>query len=283
MRSSSRRSGTRSTGEGGLRDVSDHARASGHVGADSVASTSTSSKREPWALAKRPDAARDCSTRRCTTPPTRLRVIAALIDPVMPEAAERIRGMLGIAQESWTDSAGRARCGRARGSAPIEPLFPRIEKTVEELRGMTTANDRRNAAATAPRRKPDQRRPRDDTPHRSHRRLHEGRAARGEGARGRGRAEVEEAAQAEGRCRHRAADDRRGHRRGLSAGSARRPHHRHRRQPEAGEADGRSSRTGWCSPPAPRAACRRSLRSIRRSRPARACDEPRPPTRRVDS
>ena len=46
------------------------------------------------------------------------------------------------------------------------------------------------------------------TPRISHRRLHESRAARRQGARGRGRAEVEEAAEAAGRRRHRAADDR---------------------------------------------------------------------------
>ena len=54
----------------------------------------------------------------------------------------------------------------------------------------------------------------------------------------------------------RPAHDRRGHRRGLSARAARRPHDRHRREPAAGEADGRSSRTGWSWPPAPTAACR---------------------------
>ena len=92
-------------------------------------------KREPWALAKRAD-------RRATLDATlyrsadALRVTAALVDPVMPEAAERIRRMLGIAQERWTGlSAGGLRPGTRLG--PTEPLFPRIEKTLEELRTMT--------------------------------------------------------------------------------------------------------------------------------------------------
>ena len=91
-------------------------------------------KREPWALAKKPD-------QRPTLEVTlyhaadALRVTAALIDPVMPEAAERIRRMLGIAQERWTGlKAGTLAAGTRLGA--IEPLFPRIEKTLEELRAM---------------------------------------------------------------------------------------------------------------------------------------------------
>jgi methionyl-tRNA synthetase len=92
-------------------------------------------KREPWALAKKPD-------QRATLDVTlyhaadALRVVAALVDPVMPGAAERIRRMLGVPQERWTDlKAGTLRAGARLGT--IEPLFPRIEKTLEELRAMT--------------------------------------------------------------------------------------------------------------------------------------------------
>ena len=53
-----------------------------------------------------------------------LRVIAALVDPVMPEAAERIRRMLGVAQRAVDDAAGAARSRPAPDSATIEPLFP---------------------------------------------------------------------------------------------------------------------------------------------------------------
>ena len=91
-------------------------------------------RREPWALAKRAD-------QRSTLDATlyhaadALRVTAALIDPVMPAAAERIRGMLGVSQEGW---AGLQPATLAPGTSLglIEPLFPRIEKTVEELRSM---------------------------------------------------------------------------------------------------------------------------------------------------
>ena len=91
-------------------------------------------KREPWALAKKPD-------QRATLDATlyhaadALRVTAALIDPVMPGAAERIRGMLGVPPERWTGlRAGALAPGTRLGR--IEPLFPRIEKTLEELRAM---------------------------------------------------------------------------------------------------------------------------------------------------
>jgi methionyl-tRNA synthetase len=93
-------------------------------------------KREPWSLAKRPEA-------RATLDATlyhaadALRVTAALIDPVMPQAAGRIRTMLGISQESWQGlKAGTLAPGTHLG--PTESLFPRIEKTVEELRGMSS-------------------------------------------------------------------------------------------------------------------------------------------------
>ena len=91
-------------------------------------------KREPWALAKKPD-------QRATLEATlyhaadALRVTAALIDPVMPGAAERIRRMLGVPQEKWAGlTAGTLAPGTRLGT--IEPLFPRIEKTLEELRSM---------------------------------------------------------------------------------------------------------------------------------------------------
>jgi len=107
-------------------------------------------KREPWALAKKPD-------QRPTLEATlyhaadALRVVAALVDPVMPGAAERIRRMLGVPQEPWTAlKAGTLRAGTRLGT--IEPLFPRIEKTLEELRAMaetvTPPPDQTPAAVT---------------------------------------------------------------------------------------------------------------------------------------
>jgi methionyl-tRNA synthetase len=93
-------------------------------------------KREPWSLAKRPDQ-RDTLDATLYHSADALRVVAALIDPVMPEAAERIRQMLGVTQENWIAlKAGTLRPGTRLGA--VAPLFPRIEKSIEELRAMTT-------------------------------------------------------------------------------------------------------------------------------------------------
>ena len=103
-------------------------------------------KREPWALAKRPDA-RPLLDGTLYRAADALRITAALIDPVMPEAAERIRGMLGMSQEPWGAGLkpGMLQSGTRLGETT--PLFPRIEKTVEELRGMTSQE---NTASPAP-------------------------------------------------------------------------------------------------------------------------------------
>ena len=62
-------------------------------------------------------------------------IVAALVDPVMPSTAVRIRTMLGIAPESWADlRPGTLQSGTVMG--PTEPLFPRMEHTVDELRQM---------------------------------------------------------------------------------------------------------------------------------------------------
>jgi methionyl-tRNA synthetase len=92
-------------------------------------------EREPWSLAKdmTKSGVLDQTLYRAADA---LRVIAALIEPVMPEAATRIRRMLGVSAESWTTlRAGALKPGTRLGE--VEPLFPRIEKTVEELRSMT--------------------------------------------------------------------------------------------------------------------------------------------------
>ena len=96
-------------------------------------------EREPWKLAK--DAANaDLLDQTLYGGADALRVIAALVDPVMPDAAGRIRRMLGIGPESWTTlRAGTLAPGTRLGD--VEPLFPRLEKTVEELRNMTTGNE----------------------------------------------------------------------------------------------------------------------------------------------
>lgn len=93
-------------------------------------------KREPWALAKRPEQ-RDTLHATLYHAADALRVTAALVDPVMPDAAGRIRAMLGASQESWTTLRPGALVPGTR-LGQTEPLFPRIEKTLEELRLMAT-------------------------------------------------------------------------------------------------------------------------------------------------
>jgi methionyl-tRNA synthetase len=98
-------------------------------------------KREPWKLAKKAEDRALLETTLYRSADA-LRVIAALVDPVMPEAAERIRRMLGLPHEQWSDlKPNTLRAGTRLGA--IEPLFPRIEKTVEELREMTTESDQK--------------------------------------------------------------------------------------------------------------------------------------------
>jgi methionyl-tRNA synthetase len=93
-------------------------------------------EREPWSLAKNPERKATLDSTLYHAADT-VRVIAALIDPVMPDAAVRIRRMLGVPQESWSAlKAGTLAPGTALGS--VEALFPRIEKTLEELRSMAS-------------------------------------------------------------------------------------------------------------------------------------------------
>jgi methionyl-tRNA synthetase len=103
-------------------------------------------KREPWTLAKKPEQRKTLEATLYHAADA-LRVTAALIDPVMPDAAGRIRRMLGIPQEHWSGlTAATLAAGTRLGT--IEPLFPRIEKTVEELRAMT-GNESGTPAAPA--------------------------------------------------------------------------------------------------------------------------------------
>ena len=95
-------------------------------------------EREPWTLAKN-DGMKSTLDSTLYYAADVVRIVAALIDPVMPEAAERIRRMLGGRQEAWsTLKFGTLVPGTALG--PVEPLFPRIEKTLEELRSMASDN-----------------------------------------------------------------------------------------------------------------------------------------------
>jgi methionyl-tRNA synthetase len=103
--------------------------------------------REPWALAKDPARKEELDTVLYQSA-NALRVVGGLIEPVMPTTAARIRAMLGTESETWPAlRSGRLRAGTRLGN--VEPLFPRIDKTVEELRAMSDQNEPR-AVATAP-------------------------------------------------------------------------------------------------------------------------------------
>ena len=211
--------------------------------------------REPWALAKTPES-RPLLDATLYTAADTLRVVASLIEPVMPSASTRIRRMLGVEAESWTGlKAGTLKDGARLGS--IEPLFPRMELTVEELRAMAGSDDKAGqpaapnqgspapapaapAAAAAPAPAcggPRCAGPRRERPH-HHRRLHEGGFAGRESADGREGTELPQAGEDDDRRRDRAAHARRWHRGGVRTGAARRPDRGYRLQPEAGKADG---------------------------------------------
>jgi methionyl-tRNA synthetase len=91
--------------------------------------------REPWTLAKAPEN-RPLLETTLYNAADALRVVCALVDPVVPQSAARIRTMLGTAEESWIDlRPGALAPGTKLGT--IEPLFPRMERTVDELRAMS--------------------------------------------------------------------------------------------------------------------------------------------------
>jgi methionyl-tRNA synthetase len=93
--------------------------------------------REPWTLAKS-EASRPVLETTLYHAADAVRVVAALVEPVMPATTARMRAMLGIAVETWVGLApGTLMSGTRLGT--IEPLFPRMEHTVDELRQMADA------------------------------------------------------------------------------------------------------------------------------------------------
>jgi methionyl-tRNA synthetase len=91
--------------------------------------------REPWTLAKVPEN-RPLLETTLYHAADALRVVCALVDPAIPQAAARIRRMLGTSDDSWIDlRPGTLTPGTKLGT--IEPLFPRMERTVDELRAMS--------------------------------------------------------------------------------------------------------------------------------------------------
>ena len=95
-------------------------------------------EREPWTLATA-SKDREALNTALYHAADAVRVIAALIEPVMPDASARVRAMLGAPAESWVGlEPGTLKPGTRLG--PISPLFPRVEKTVEELQAMSDAH-----------------------------------------------------------------------------------------------------------------------------------------------
>jgi methionyl-tRNA synthetase len=100
--------------------------------------------REPWVLARSPESRELLDTTLYNAADV-LRIVAALVEPVMPSTTGRILRMLGAAGETWAGlKPGTLKAGATLG--PIEPLFPRMEHTVDELRRMADTG----AAAPTP-------------------------------------------------------------------------------------------------------------------------------------
>jgi methionyl-tRNA synthetase len=95
---------------------------------------------EPWAVAERDDM--DSRARLATilyTSAEALRVVTALVHPVIPDATERIWRQLGLGEISGLDlrhlAWGQLQLGTKLGK--IEPVFPRADKsTIERMQQM---------------------------------------------------------------------------------------------------------------------------------------------------
>jgi methionyl-tRNA synthetase len=104
---------------------------------------------EPWKLAKDP-ARRDQLHTALYLVADTLRVIGELLRPFIPASAERALAMVGVkpVENSWQDlTLDQLEPGTRLGETA--PLFPRIEQTVEELRGMAP-DEQQPTAPTAP-------------------------------------------------------------------------------------------------------------------------------------
>ena len=206
----------------------------------------------PWALAKDPQAGARLDAVLFEVSEA-VRAAATLLLPVMPTASAELLRRLGDATpaaEVRLDRDGGWRNSGARTLATGPVMWPRTDLAASETRrecddeeGDHRGRDRTSAEGAGRRHCADAAPPapgagRRRRPHR-HRRLHESRAPRGQDRRRRSRPEVQEADSAHRRRgRGRATHHRRRHRRGLSARGSARTHDRHRRQPEASQADG---------------------------------------------
>ena len=86
--------------------------------------------REPWVIAKQPDQRARLQGTLYRAADV-LRVVATLVEPVMPDAAASMRQTLGVPLESWVSLApGTLAAGTRVGAA--QPLFPRKEVPVSD-------------------------------------------------------------------------------------------------------------------------------------------------------
>ena len=88
-------------------------------------------ERAPWKLARQPDAAGAILTHTLYTAAEALRIVTALLSPVLPESTPKIWAQLGMTRADRIGALRRARlgrtAGRARRSAKSRGVFPRIE------------------------------------------------------------------------------------------------------------------------------------------------------------
>ena len=106
---------------------------------------------EPWSLAKDP-ARRGELEGFLYRLLEGVRLVAVLVSPVMPRAASRIFGMLGLGERE--PGPGGPRLGPPRAGPPlgsIVPLFPRVERDGEPERHHSRREDRLEEAEGDPR------------------------------------------------------------------------------------------------------------------------------------
>ena len=112
---------------------------------------------EPWAVAERED--RDSRARLATilrTAVEALRIVTALVHPVIPEATARIWSQLGLGEIRNTDLRKLAWAQIPNGTklGKVEPVFPRADKSViERMQQMeqqrSAESDKTQASTTA--------------------------------------------------------------------------------------------------------------------------------------
>ena len=106
--------------------------------------------REPWKLVKDPSRRAEMETSLHVAADA-LRVVAELLRPFMPHAAERLLEMLGVTArpDSWSTLVPLVSiAGTTLGAAA--PLFPRIDLTLEEQHDMSNDEKQSPAPAAAP-------------------------------------------------------------------------------------------------------------------------------------